>query len=684
MRSELVFGMTLWAMFVGGAAAGTAAEKHAMTFEDHAALKALGGLAVSPDNSRLAFVVSGRDLEKNGSWSQVRVMQVKSGKWFQVTAGGAKESSPAWSPDGKSLAFVSDQSGMPQVWVSEAAEGAKPRPVTSLSTGAGGVKWASDGTTLLFVSDVLPDCDDDACNKRRQEEAEANPVRAKVFTRLMYRHWDHWRDGSVTHLFAVPAAGGAPTDLMLHDAWGIFGSWAPARDGTVIYSTKSPENEALSTNVELARVKVVKTQAEVSSPEILTSNPAMDDLPVVSPDGKRVSYLSHQRPGFESDRFRLTTLPLAGKGVAATLAESIDQWVGEHGWFKDSASLWFSVMDQGRISVFTTRADGKKPPKKILGGAYFTGLTLSPDSKSLFAVRQTLTEPPEIWRLGIDGKKVTALTDVNREIVERVEFGKVEDFWWEGAGGRKIHGLLIFPPGTSKETKNPFLLLIHGGPQGMWEDAMHPRWNAQLFAAPGYVTLAANPTGSSGYGQQLVDDVSRDWGGKPYEDLMKGVDALVEKGWVDPDRMCAGGGSYGGYMANWILASTDRFECLISHAGVFDLRSMYGSTEELWFPEWEYGGPYWASGDYEKWSPSARAANFRTPTLVIHGANDFRVPESQAMQLFTALQRLGVPSRFLYYPDETHFVAKPRNSQVWYREVHEWLDRWIGKGSKQQ
>ena len=290
-----------------------------------------------------------------------------------------------------------------------------------------------------------------------------------------------------------------------------------------------------------------------------------------------------------------------------------------------------------------------------------------------------MSQPAEVWTFPVEGGKGTKQTGLNDWLAKEVQLAQAEDFWWDGAEGTKVHGFLLFGPGTSKTKKNPFVLVIHGGPQGMWEDSFHPRWNAQLFAAPGYVVLLPNPRGSSGYGQKFVDQVSRDWGGRAYEDLMKGVDALIAKGWVDEKRMAAGGGSFGGYMTDWILGNTNRFACLFSHAGVYDLRSMYGTTEELWFPEWEYGGMPWNSEDYEKWSPSNKVANFKTPTLVIHGANDFRVPESQAMQLFTALQRMGVPSKFLYFPDETHFVVRPKNTKLWYDTVHAWLNQWIGK-----
>jgi len=657
----------------------TKAEKGPMTFKEHIALREMSGLAVSPDGTRLAFVVSGRDLEKNSGWSQVRVVFIQSGKWRGVTAGGEHEGSPAWSPDGKRLAFTSDKSEKTQIWLAAADGKGEAKQLTQLSTGASAPRWSSDAGTIFFTSRVFPDCDDDKCNGRKLLEEENDPVKASVFTGLMYRHWDHWRDGRFSHVFSMPVEGGEAVDLMPGNDWGVTGGWDLALDeACLVYTTKSPEKETLTTNNDLYVAAVSDENSEACLGPQLTGNQAFDGTPVVSPDGKWVAYHAQQRPAFESDRFRLLVRPLFKKEEPRVLAEELDRWVIDFGWFPDASRLWFSVLDQGRISVYTVDVSGEEEAQKVVGGAYFTDIRLSPDGKSFFCARQSLTSPVELWRYDADGEDGFQITNVNQEVREQVAWAEVEEVWWEGAQGDKVHGFVLFPPGTSRDRKNPFLLLIHGGPQGMWSDRLHPRWNPQLFAAPGYVTLLPNPRGSVGYGQKFTDQISRDWGGRCYEDLMKGVDFLVEKGWVDPDRMCAGGGSFGGYMANWILGKTDRFKCLISHAGVYDLRSKYGSTDELWFPEWEFGGTPWESEDYEKWSPSTLARNFKTPLLVIHGAHDYRVSLNQAMQLFTVLQRLEVPSRFLYYPDETHFVVKPLNSQLWYKEVHDWLHRWLG------
>ena len=665
-----------------------AEERRPMTVEDMLDLRIPSAAAVSSGGKLLAYVLSRRNFETNKNSAQIRLLNLISGHEIAFAgAGGEHEGSPAWSPDGMLLAFTSDKSGTGQIWVVPAVgiEG-EARMLTDLATGADAPRWLPNGTGLVFTSRVYASCAGDAaCNARQLKADKDNPVKARVFTKLMYRQWDHWRDGRVAHLHMTSLDGSAVKDLMPGDEWGVTGDWDLSSDGAAaVYTTKNPKDEALHTNNDIHRVDVVDPAGgKVGEIVSLTAdNPAWDAHPVLSPDGKKVLYLAHRRPGFESDRTWLTVRK-TGKpnGGTQTLAPDVDLWLREFGWFPNGKKVWFTAMDEGRIILLTLEIGSEEAlPLRVAGDAAISSVTLAPDGEHFIFVRQTLTQPPELWRADAGGDDLQRLTFHNKPIEDRVDFADVEDVWWEGADGHKIHGFLLFPPGTSKDKKNPFLLLIHGGPQGMWTDSFHPRWNAQLFAAPGYVTLLPNPRGSSGYGQEFTDQITRDWGGRCYEDLMKGVDHLIAKGWIDPDRMAAGGGSFGGYMANWILGKNDRFKCLFSHAGVYDLFSMYGSTEELWFPDTEYGGPPWdAPEDYERFSPSRLVKNFKTPMLVIHGANDFRVPLNQAMQLFTALQRMHVPSRFLYYPDESHFVVKPKNTELWYDEIHGWLKTWLSR-----
>ena len=683
-----------------------AATARPLTFEDAVKMKELSSLRLSPDSTKLAFVAASRDLASNSSSAAVWVLDLASVRLSQVTAGGAHEYAPDWSPDGTHIAFVSDSGGESQVWVG-GPDGVLPRRVTALVTGAGSPRWVGDGKSIVFTSSVFPECADNACNAARLDEEANRPVQARLIEKAMYRHWDSWKDGRYTHLLIVPAEGGEATDLTAGDVWGMGDTWDISPDGKwIVYTSKNPQFEERHTNTDLYLLRVTKPgdhrEGPAFEPVPVTDNPAADASPVFSPDGSKIAYVAQQKPDFESDRWRLalldisqlqfavengTTAPAPGQPIFP--AESFDRWVHEHGWLPGGTGVWVAVGDQGRVAVYTQAlpqgagnglTEPNEPPQKVLAGGFYTSIVMHKDRTSLLAITQSLTSAPEVMRARFSAPTHDILTQINAAAFEGIELAQVEDVWWSASDGRQVHGFILYPPGTGKDRKNPLLLVIHGGPQGMWEDRMHPRWNPQLLAAPGYVVLLPNPRGSTGYGQEFTDQVSHDWGGRAYDDLMRGVDSMVEKGIVDPERMCAAGGSYGGYMTNWILGHTDRFKCLITHAGVFDLRSKYGTTDELWFPEWEFGGPYWESDEYERWSPSNFVKEFKTPTLVIHGASDFRVCENQAMQLFSALQRLGIPSQFLYYPDETHFVVKPKNSQLWYATVHAWLKKWIGGG----
>ena len=654
------------------------AQARPFTFEDMLQMQTPSELAVSPDGELVAFTLSGRDLESNSGWSKVMVYAGAGEALVQVTAGGEHESSPAWSPDGKQLAIVSDKSESSQIWIVPLAQPTAAAQVTDLATEASEPRFAGDGKHLYFTSSVHPYCSPD-CNRLQLDSVAKNPVKARVFTQLMYRHWDHWRDGRVSHIYRLQLDGKKVVDLMIEEGWGVTGSWDVSGDDQwVYYTTKDPTNETLSTNNDIYRFAIAESVAGKWVRERVTENEAYDAAPVLSPDGKWVAYHSHERPGFESDMLKLTVREAKTGSSVAKLAAGLDRPVQEWGWFPDGKRLWFQVEDEGSMSLYTVAREGGEPTE-VLRKVFLTGITFAPDGNCFYAIHHSLTGPPEIYLYPADGSGGVQLTEFNSELFKQFELAEVDVYVWKGADGDEVQGYILFPPGTSRDKKNPFLLLIHGGPQGAWGDRLHPRWNAQLFAAPGYVTLLANPRGSTGYGQRFTDQISRDWGGRVYEDLMNGVDALVKEGWIDPDRMCAAGGSYGGYMANWILGHTDRFKCLISHAGVYDLKSKYGSTDELWFPEWEFGGAPWESEDYEKWSPSNSVEKFNTPMLVIHGAHDYRVAVNQAMQLFTALQRRGVPSEYLYFPDETHFVVKPKNSQLWYKTFHGWIEKWIGR-----
>jgi dipeptidyl aminopeptidase/acylaminoacyl peptidase len=428
---------------------------------------------------------------------------------------------------------------------------------------------------------------------------------------------------------------------------------------------------ATSTNMDLYVVPMKGGEAKR-----ITVNAGADSGPAYSPDGRYIAYRSQARAGYESDRWRLALLERS-TGVVTHLTESLDRAVAELRWSPDSSRLFFTTEDRGRAPIQFISVSGGVIRVAVSGDAHHSELGLTRDGKTMVYTAQSGSQPSTIYRASASGGPAVALTRINDPVLNEHHLGKLEEFWVEGAEKAQIQSFVLKPPDFSASRKYPVLMLIHGGPQGAWGEAWSYRWNPQVFAAAGYVVVMPNPRGSTGYGQRFTDEISRDWGGRVYDDLMAVTDYAARQPWANPEKLTAAGGSYGGYMVNWILGHTNRFKALVSHAGVYDLRSMFGETEELWFPLWEFGGTPWdAPDDYTRWSPSEFAKNFKTPTLVIHGELDYRVPVGQGLQLFTALQLQEVPSKLLLFPDEGHWILKPQNSILWYNTFIGWLDQY--------
>jgi dipeptidyl aminopeptidase/acylaminoacyl peptidase len=624
---------------------------------------------------------------------------------------------PRWAPDGKRFAFLSTKEGGSQVWIADfdGAAGTVPQKhkFTSIATEASGELWLPDGKNILFTSDVYPECADEACNAKKLEAAEKSKVKALIFDHLLYRHWNAYKEGKHSHIFVVPvdacvgtAAPGCPTgaarDLTPGDydapvfSLGGQDDYAFSPDGKEIcYASNHDKNPAASTNNDLWIVPVSGGPAK----NITSDNPASDSSPLYSRDGHYIAYRAQQRPGYESDRFRLM-LHDRKTGEKKNLTEDFDHWVGTFAWAPDSKTIYFSA-EHLRHSLIYAVATLGNPSRRALVGGYDDDIAVTPNGKNLQFTRMTLKAPIEIFgadatadgcpaRMGDvdEGKekdcslsKDWPVTHVNDQLLSEITLADGEPFSFTGAHGDWVEGTLVKPPDFDANKKYPVKLLIHGGPQGAWGDDWSYRWNPELFAANGYVVIMINFHGSTGYGQKFIDAINGDWGGAPYEDLMKGLDYAEQKyPFIDKTRECALGASYGGYMANWILGHTDRFKCIVSHDGMFNAESAWGSTEEMWFNNWEFKGtPYDNRASYEKWSPHQYAKNFKTPTLVIHGQRDYRLDVSEGFQLFTTLQTEGVPSKMLYFPDEGHWVLKPQNSKLWYETVNAWVDQWVGK-----
>jgi dipeptidyl aminopeptidase/acylaminoacyl peptidase len=640
-------------------------------------LQRLADPQVSRDGKWVLYSQTEVDLAANARNSDLWIVPVAGGAPRPLTRNARSDTRGRFSPDGSRVAFVSTRGGGGQVFVMDLT-GGEPRQVTSMATEAGGVSWIDD-KTLVVVSEVYPDCPDAACNKKGMEEA-GKPSSARAYDSLLVRHWDTWDDGRVNHLFVVPLDGGEPRDLTPGGRdvppWTLAGAddYAVSPDGREVCFARNDDTvPALSTNAELYVVPVAGGEARK-----ISGSPGYDGAPQYSPDGTRIAFHAQMRAGYEADRWRLMVHDRR-TGATRNLTEAFDRQVDALAWSPDSKTLYFTAEDAGRAPVYAVPAAGGTV-KEVVGGATFGDVQTAADGRTLVVTRASFTQPPEIYRVGVDGSGPAPLTRANDALLAGFGLRPAESVSYTGAVGKSVQAWIVKPPDFDPARKYPLLVLIHGGPQGAWTDSWTYRWNAQIFAAAGYVVLLPNPRGSSGFGQEFMDDINADWGGRAYEDVMKGTDYAESLPYVDKGRTTAAGASYGGYLVDWIAGHTDRFRALVSHDGVFDLASMYGATEELWFPEWEFKGPYWENPEmYERWSPSRFVKNFKTPTLVVHGELDYRVPLEQGLGMFTALQRQGVPSRLVVFPDENHWVLKPANSVRWYQEVISWLDRWSSR-----
>ncbi|QEH36840.1 Prolyl tripeptidyl peptidase precursor [Aquisphaera giovannonii] len=655
-----------------------------MTIDDLLAVKGVSDPQISPDGESVVYLVSELDRATDKTNSSLWLVPAAGGEPRRLTTAPGTNNHPRWSPDGKTIAFVSTRGGSSQIWLLP-MEGGEARPLTSLPIDVSGPIWSPKGDRIAFAAEVFPGTTPDQTAAKDKEKA-AGKSKVRTFDHLMIRHWSAWDEGKKSHLFVADATTGAARDLTprleVNTPPAPFGgssdyAWSP--DGKELAFTAEPvKDTAWSTNTDIWTVP-----AEGGEPRNVTaSNPGADAQPAYSPDGAWLSYVSQARAGFEADLWVLKASKRGG-GETLDVSSYLDRPVMSYAW-KGGDSIAAVIDSHGTepIVVFRlrepTESRDRMTGRPVTGGAS-TSLSIGPGGRQMAFIHHAANVPGEVYLFEEGSPKARALTSHNEPLISQLDLPPAEAFTFEGADHDKVQGWLLRPPGFDPKKNYPVVFLIHGGPQGAWHDEWHGRWNYSMFASPGYVVVAINPRGSTGYGQKFTDQISQDWTGRVYEDLMKGLDhALEHYPFLDRAKLAAAGGSYGGFMVNWICGHTDRFKALISHAGVFDLVSMYGSTEELWFPEWEYGGYPWDRGEhYRERSPSTYARAFRTPTLVIHGALDFRVPDVQGIGMFTCLQRLGVPSRLVYFPDEGHWIAKPPNRIVWWREVQDWLARYL-------
>jgi dipeptidyl aminopeptidase/acylaminoacyl peptidase len=684
--------------------------KRPMKIDDLFRFKRVSDPQISPDGKLVVYVLTTVDLDGNKSSSSLWLAPTDKGEPRQLTNTSKKDRHPRWSPDGKHILFESNRAGDNQLWIIDLA-GGEARQLTTISTEASGGIWSRDGKHIAFVSAVFPEYSEkpfkesDALNKKRKEEIEKNPVKAKVHTRLFYRHWDSYVEDKRQHLFvmSVPApsasAGSAePKDVTPgdRDAFPTSSTFSTGDNFTfspdakyLVFTAVPAKDEAWSTNYDICRVPISGGGKEWET--LTKANAAADSGPVFSPDGKQLAYRAQRQAGFEADQWCLTVVDCDEGGAFRKIIGNpapFDFSVNEFTWVGNER-LFFTADRDGSTPLLNVNVRNKELTRHGCPGVISN---LSATSGRIAFANAALDHPNEVMASSMERgelgqlvalHKPVNLSHTNDKLLAELDLPRPESVTVK-VEGTDMQLWILKPPGFDPAKKWPLVYLVHGGPQGAWEDGWSYRWNPELWAAQGYVVALPNPRGSTGFGQKFTDEISGDWGGKCFDDLMKGVDYLEKLPYIDKNRMGAAGASFGGYMMDWFQGHTTRFQTLITHCGVFNFESMYALTDELWFDEWEHGGPPWGKDrhSYEKHSPHRYAQNFKTPMLIIHNDLDFRVPVSQGHELFTTLQRLRIPSKFINFPDETHWVLKPKNSEYWHKEVFAWLAKYVPPGSR--
>jgi dipeptidyl aminopeptidase/acylaminoacyl peptidase len=664
------------------------AGEHPFSILDMLDIDRISSLALSPDGKRVAYVLRETDMQANKGRTSLWVATLDGASPRQLDRHPKGISQPLWSPDGAMIYFVSSRAGTSQVFRIGADTG-QIEQITQLPVAVANLVLSPDASKLAVSAELDPNCPDLACNAERATAQQDRAATGVGYDRLFVRHWDTWKDGRRSALLIADTNPGTTTATLLTRGFDAdvpskpFGGaeeyvFTPDSRG-VVFTARHADGgpgEPWSTNFDLFWAPI----DGATPPVKLTSNPAWDTHPRFSPDGKQLAYVAMQRPGFEADRFRLMTVAWTGEGIEGeprAVTQAWDRSVGSFEYAADGASVFAAVEDLGRKPLFVINLDDGQPTALIDHG---TIGEFAVGAEQLVITHHDLRNPAELYTLPTPptaGGEPSRLSHHNDELMARTKLGEPEQFQFVGHGGETVYGWLIRPVDFDPSKTYPLAFLIHGGPQGSFGDKFHFRWNPQTYAGAGYAAVMIDFHGSTGYGQGFTDSITGDWGGKPLEDLQLGLaHVLAENSWIDGDRVCALGASYGGFMINWIAGKwPDRFRCLVNHDGIFDQRMMYYATEELWFPEWEHGGPaYEQPGAYERFNPANHVANWQTPMLVVHGSLDYRVPLEQGLATFTVLQRRNIESRFLHFPDENHWVLSPANAQLWHDEVLRWLD----------
>lgn len=656
------------------------AQKRPLAFEDMFEMGRVSDPQISPDGNWIVYSITHYSVEKNSGNSDIYLVSTDGKTQKRLTTFPKTDTHARWSPDGKMIAFISSRDGSAQIYGIDPF-GGEARQLTSVATGVNDFSWSPDGKHFAVVTDMYPEAATPAESEKMAAEKAADKSTGRVIDALLFRHWNSWKEGKNSRVITVPVSGGAAVSITPGNAdsppislgSGRDYTWSP--DGSQICFVQNTDPMvATSTNNDLWLA-----DSNGKNHRQVTTNRGNDNGPRFSPNGKYIAYMSMAREGFEADQQNLMVYNTEN-GEIKNLTTALDRSVSDFVWASDNNTLYFYVSNEGRSSLYRTKI-GQRAPRLIFDKKYIGDLALYPDGQSLLLKMQSATMPYELFNFNLKKSTLTQVTFTNQLRLNALEMNPVEDYWFAGAFGDSVHLLMIKPPNFDPGKKYPMIHLIHGGPQGAFSDNFHFRWNSELFAAPGYVVIMVNFHGSRGYGQKFCDAVSKDWGGAPFQDIRIGTQwALDNFDFIDRERVGAAGASYGGFMINWIAGhNNDKlFKVLVSHDGVYEQVSMFGATEELWFPMWEFNGKPWEEGSlYQVWNPANYADHFDTPMLVIHGEHDYRVPYTQGLQLFTALQVKGVDSRLLFFPDEDHFVRKPQNARLWWKTVHGWLAKYL-------
>ena len=641
-------------------------------------VKRIGEAQISPDGNWVLYVLSSPSISDNKLFKDIYAVSVDGKETKQITSDDAADFNPRWSPDGKEIAYISDKDGVPQIYKQAFPKGS-PVKVTDLENGVSNMHWSPDGKHFSFTSEV----------KLQETTAEKYPkypkANVRIYDALPVRHWDHWIDENFSHLFIIPAEGGEVIDVNKGEEFDTplqpFGGaeeicWSP--DGKEIaYTSKKMGGlefvKSTDSDIYIFDVESGDTR------NITQGMKGFDKAPNYSPDGQWIAFHSQERGGFESDRIRIMLYNRENAEIKE-LTTNLDQWVFEDVWSPDSESMYFTATDSGTVKLFNIDLAGNI---KVVNGGWFNHSSplISSDGQTLVYGKESMLRPVDLYTMEVATKTENQITDLNKELFANIKDAEIREKWIPAKDGKLIHCWVLLPPEFDENKKYPMITYLQGGPQSMIGQRFHFRWNYFLMASNDYVMLLPNRRGLPGFGQEWNDAISLDWGGKPMDDIIAATDHMTKEPYINPDKVGAVGASAGGYAAFWLAGNHEgRFKAFIAHCGVFNLESMYGSTEELWFPNWEYGGPYWDEEhkpNFVKNSPHNYVQNWDTPIMITTGEYDFRVPYTQSLEAFTAAQAQGVESKLLVFPEETHFIAHPQEFIVWSSEFFDWLDKYL-------